>query len=528
MQILKTMWKPERRWWSNPPVSYGVAIVSVTAALISSRLLGRYLATAPVSLFLCAVMFSAWFGGLRPGLLATALSVLAFAYYFTAPVHSLIVDIKEVPRLLIFALSVLFVGLLSAAQRIATESLRHARDRLDGTVKELERINQALHAENAERNRAQEALRESEQRLQDVVDNTAAVVFVKDLELRYILINREFERRFQVQRDQIREQTDFDVIPHDVAEFVRGHDRQVIEAGVPLQFEEIIPSYEGDRYYVAVKFLLRERTGKPYAVCGIATDITERKQAEEALRQAQAELARVSRVTTMEQLAASIAHEVNQPLAAVVTSGNACLNWLATSPPNLRKARDAIERIVRDGNRAGDVLKRVRALVKKAPLTKSVVSVNEVIREVLALAGGELRRHRVETSTELDFNLPSVMADFVQLQQVLLNLVMNAIESMTTITDRPRVLSIQSLLHDLAGRTAILVAVRDSGVGLSPEGIARVFEGFYTTKPEGMGMGLWICRSIIEAHGGQLTAEPNDGRGATFQFVLPAAAGRTA
>jgi C4-dicarboxylate-specific signal transduction histidine kinase len=246
------------------------------------------------------------------------------------------------------------------------------------------------------------------------------------------------------------------------------------------------------------------------------------------LRQAQAELARVSRVTTMEQLAASIAHEVNQPLAAVVTSGNACLNWLSTSPPNLRKARDAVERIVRDGNRAGDVLKRVRALLKRAPLTKSVVSVNEVIREVLALAGGELRRHRVETSTELDFNLPSVMADFVQLQQVLLNLVMNAIESMTTITDRPRVLSIQSLLHDLAGRPAILVAVRDSGVGLSPEGIARVFEAFYTTKPEGMGMGLWICRSIIEAHGGQLTAQPNDGRGATFQFVLPAAAGRTA
>jgi PAS domain S-box-containing protein len=261
MQILKTMSKPERRWWSNPPVSYGVAAVSVTAALISSRLLGRYLATAPVSLFLCAVMFSAWFGGLRPGLLATALSVLAFAYYFTAPVHSLVVDIKEIPRLLIFALSVVFVGLLSAAQRIATESLRHARDKLDGTVKELERINQALHAENAERNRAQEALRESEQRLQDVVDNTAAIVFVKDLELRYILINREFERRFQVQRDQIRGKTDFDVIPHDVAEFVRGHDRQVIEAGVPLQFEEIIPSYEGDRYYVAVKFLLRERTG---------------------------------------------------------------------------------------------------------------------------------------------------------------------------------------------------------------------------------------------------------------------------
>jgi PAS domain S-box-containing protein len=405
----------------------------------------------------------------------------------------------------------------------AAISLDHARLYAD-----LGRLNAELTQENSDRRKAEEALRESERRLQNVVDNTAAIVFVKDLEFRYILINREFERRFQVQRDQIRGKTDFDVIPHDIAELVRGHDRQVIEAGVPLQFEEIIPSRDGDRYYVIVKFLLRERTGKPYAICGIATDITERKQAEEALRQAQAELARVSRVTTMEQLAASIAHEINQPLAAVVTSGNACLNWLSTSPPNLRKARDAVERIVRDGNRAGDVLKRVRALLKRAPLTKSLVSVNEVIREVLAIAAGELRRHRVQTSTELDFNLPSVMADFVQLQQVLLNLVMNAVESMTPITDRPRVLSIQSLLHDLAGRTAVLVAVRDSGVGLSTEGIARVFEAFYTTKPEGMGMGLWICRSIIEAHGGQLTVQPNDGTGATFRFVLPAAAGRTA
>jgi C4-dicarboxylate-specific signal transduction histidine kinase len=240
------------------------------------------------------------------------------------------------------------------------------------------------------------------------------------------------------------------------------------------------------------------------------------------LHQAQAELARASRITTMEQLAASIAHEVNQPLGAVVTSGNACLNWLSTKPPNLRKARHAVERIVRDGNRTSDVLKRVRALLKKAPVIKVPLNINEAIQEVLALVAGELRKCNVEVSAELDSNLPSVVADFVQLQQVLLNLVMNAIESMTTITNRPRVLQIQSRMHDLAGRPAVLVAVRDSGVGLSADGMARVFEAFYTTKPDGMGMGLWICRSIIESHGGQLTAQPNDGVGTTFQFVLPA------
>jgi two-component system NarL family sensor kinase len=226
-------------------------------------------------------MFSAWFGGLKSGLLATALSLLALSYYFAAPVYSLAVDIKEIPRLLIFALAALFVGLLSAAHRITTESLRHARDELDGTVQELKRINEALHAENAERNRAQEALRESEERLQDIIDNTTAVVFVKDLELRFVLINHEFERRFQVQRDQVRGKTEFDVLPHNAAQLVSGCDQQVIEAGVPLQFEQVAPSIEGERHYVVVKFLLRDRTGKPYGVCCIATDITESKHAQE-------------------------------------------------------------------------------------------------------------------------------------------------------------------------------------------------------------------------------------------------------
>ncbi len=277
------MAKSERRRWSIRPViaRYGVAVVSVTVALIGSRWLDIFLVTAPVSLFLCAVMFGAWFGGLKPGLLATALSVLAFKYYFAVPVNSLAVDIKEIPRLLLFALSALFVGLLSAAQRSATESLRHARDELDGTVQELKRINEALHAENAERNRAEEALRESEERLQDIIDNTTAVVFVKDLEFRFVLINREFERRFQVQRDQIRGKTDFDILPLNAAQMARGSDRQVIEAGVPLQYEQAAPSIEGERHYVAVKFLLRDRTGKPYGVCGIATDITESKRAQE-------------------------------------------------------------------------------------------------------------------------------------------------------------------------------------------------------------------------------------------------------
>jgi PAS domain S-box-containing protein len=310
----------------------------------------------------------------------------------------------------------------------------------------------------------------------------------------------------------------------------RGRDAQaeaeLVATGTIQPFEKEYVRKDGSRVPVLLGCATFEG-GRNEGVAFVL-DLSEQKRAEEGLHQAQAELARVSRITTMEQLAASIAHEVNQPLAAVVTSGNACLNWLATNPPNLRKARDAVERMVRDGNRASDVLKRIRALVKRAPLIKSPTNINEVIQEVLALVGGELRKRGVEASAELDLNLPLVRGDFVQLQQVLLNLVMNAIESMTSISDRPRLLEIQSRLYDFAGRSAVLVGVRDSGVGLSADGMAGVFEAFYSTKPEGMGMGLWICRSIIEAHGGQLTAQPNDGVGATFQFVLPASAEESA
>jgi PAS domain S-box-containing protein len=367
-------------------------------------------------------------------------------------------------------------------------------------------------------------LTEREAKIRRLVDANIMGIFIGNLQGEIIEANEAFLHMVQYSReDLVSGRVGWtDLTP---AEWRDRDERAVAEVkttGTVQPYEKEFFRKDGSRVPVLVGAAVFEGTGNE----GVAfvLDLSEQKRAEDALHQAQAELARVSRMTTMEQLAASIAHEVNQPLAAVVTSGNACLNWLSTSPPNLRKVRDAVERIVRDGNRASDVLKRVRALLKKAPLIKSSLNVNEVIQEVLALVGGELRKRGVEVSAELDFNLPSVMADFVQLQQVLLNLVMNAIESMTTITDRPRVLQIQSRLHDLAGRSAVLVAVRDSGVGLSADAMAGVFEAFYSTKPEGMGMGLWICRSIIEAHGGQLTAQPNDGVGAMFQFVLPASA----
>jgi C4-dicarboxylate-specific signal transduction histidine kinase len=243
-----------------------------------------------------------------------------------------------------------------------------------------------------------------------------------------------------------------------------------------------------------------------------------RQRAEEALKKTEEELERVARVTTMGELTASIAHEVNQPLAAVVTNANASLRWLSASPPNFDEAREALRRIIRDGNRASDVIARIRALLKKGePVTRSL-DFNDIVREIVALMQSETSRRGAALKTDLAANLPAVTGDRVQLQQLLLNLVINALDSMSGITDRPRVVRIRTSAPDTK---SILIAVEDSGVGLDPEQMARLFDAFYTTKSEGLGMGLSISRSIIEAHGGKLWAAPNEGPGATFQFTLP-------
>jgi len=226
-------------------------------------------------------------------------------------------------------------------------------------------------------------------------------------------------------------------------------------------------------------------------------------------------------VTTMGALTASIAHEVNQPLAGVVTSANAGLNWLAASPPNLSKAREALERVRRDGTRAGEVIARIRGLLKRTPPAKALLSVNPIIRDVLALTAGELRAHNIETAVTLDSDVPSVLGDTIQLQQVLLNLITNAIEAMKAVANAQRALGIQSSLGELDGKRAVVVAVSDTGIGLGDADTERLFEAFHTTKPQGMGMGLWISRSIIEEHGGRLTAQANSGPGATFLITIP-------
>ena len=272
------------------------------------------------------------------------------------------------------------------------------------------------------------------------------------------------------------------------------------------------------RWHVDRAVAVRDPEGNILRFVGTSTDVHDFRQMQEELRNTQAELAHTTRVLTMGELTASIAHEVNQPLGAIVASAGASQRWLAAKPPQMEKARRALERIVNDGRRAGEVIKRIRALMKRQAPRKDWLQINEAILEVIAIVQHQLRRNDILLETKLAEGLPLVWGDRVQLQQVLLNLIVNAIEAMSGIDERRRELTIVSAAD---GPEAVVVEVRDSGMGVNPERAANLFEPFYTTKAEGIGIGLSVSRSIVEAHGGQLSAAGNVPHGAVFRFSVP-------
>jgi PAS domain S-box-containing protein len=285
-------------------------------------------------------------------------------------------------------------------------------------------------------------------------------------------------------------------------------------------YETIRIAKDGRRVEISMTLSpLFDKSGKVIGASTVARDITASRQAGSELQRVRTELARVARVTTLGELTAAIAHEVNQPLTGVISSGNACQRWLAGETPNLEAARRSIQRMIDDGNRASDVIGRIRDMVRKSPPQRDALDINNTIMEVLALLRIELSRNNISPRLELSNDLPLVSGDRIQLQQVILNLIMNAIEAMGEIGETPRKLLVASAKD---GSNGVLVRIQDSGTGLDSEALGHLFEAFFTTKARGMGMGLSVSQTILQAHGGRLWATPNASKGATFHFTLPA------
>lgn len=268
--------------------------------------------------------------------------------------------------------------------------------------------------------------------------------------------------------------------------------------------------------------LQRDEKGRPMAAMETNSDITAHKQAENSLNQTRAELAHVTRITTMGELTASIAHEVNQPLAAVVTNGEACLRWLGRAEPDVGEARASVERMIANGRRASDVVARLRSLARRDEPIQAPVHVNEVIDEILPLLERERMSHQVVLDLTLDDRVPPILGDRVQLQQVVLNLALNAVQAMAGVHEDRRRLCIATRTDERPDRTCVLIEVRDGGPGVDPDNLPKLFNAFYSTKKDGMGMGLSISRSIIESHGGRIVADLGQDGGMLFTVALPA------
>src|ERR1700733_2824071 len=412
-------------------------------------------------------------------------------------------------------------------EEVAIEALKNGatdyvfKTRLSRIVPSVQRALREAE-ERSELIRAQEALLQSEAYLAEAQRISHIGSFGWDLASGRIYWSQETYRIFEY--DPVIE-PNLDLVlarihPEDKA-MVQQLVERVSNERTDFDFEHRLLMPNGAVKYVRVAARPSKCKSGSFEFMGLVSDITDRKLGEEALQKAHAELAHITRVTTLGELTASIAHEINQPLTAIVNNANACRRLLAVPAPDLDEVRQAVTDIADLGTRAGEVIARVRTFMKKTIPMKTQVDLNLVISDVLALIPEEPVTHKISVVTELRPGLPPVLGDRIQLQQVMLNLIMNGIESMTSIVNRPRVLLIRSQVQE-SGH--VLVMVQDSGAGLDTKSVSHIFDTFYTTKPSGMGMGLAISRSIVEAHGGRLWPVADAREGAIFNFTLPACA----
>ena len=643
----------QQKWWSSPPylLGYAVAFLSVALVIVWIRGIGSYWH----ALFFFAIFFSAWFGGLRPGLLAVVLSILAYDYYIVPPKDSFTISTDQLPNLIFFSALALLVGSLAAGQRSKTESLLKARNEMLEKVEELQRINDTMKGEVGERNRTERELLRGQDQLRLTIDTIPSLAwsarpdghsdFVNRRWLEYTGLTQEQARgeawttvihpddlaplwarwkvittegkageaearmrRFDGEfrwflfkaapfRDEngnitmwfgtntdihdlklaqdalheaigkVKESEEYlrniidtipslawSTLPNGFADFINkrwldytGLSREEAQgrgwasaihpadaetvitrakefraAKKPGEVEARLRRYDGEyRWFLFKNAPLLNDRGEVVRWYGTNTDIDDFKRTEMALNRTQVELAHTTRMTAMGELAASIAHEVKQPLTGVINNANASLSLLPRGDSARDDIRAALIEIIDDANRANSVTTRVRELAKKSEVEKKKIDVKDVVTEVVALARYESGMRGVILQSEIPEGLPQVFGDRVQCQQVLLNLVLNGMDAMSETAPSERVLKITGNLQAREHDQEIVLRVRDAGIGIKPEVAERIFEAFYSTKENGMGMGLRISRTIIEAHGGRLWFETNQGRGATFLITLP-------
>ncbi len=491
---------------------YGVKPISIATCFVLVALLWTFplqhvIAYPFVFLFFGAVMGSAWFGGAMAGFIAVIESSLLITYFFIPPLYSITVAKESQSFLAAFILCAFAISIVSSARKRAENAVRTAKDELEAKVSER----------TAELERSNLEIQESERQLRSLTEAIPQQIWRADSTGRIEYCNQHLREYVGAKDESITGDFFFNILhPEDAALFRQGWESALVGGG-RFEVKVRVRGAEGSfRWYLVRSIPQRSEDGNIARWYGIHIDIEEQHRAQQSLVLAQDDLARLSRTLSLAEMAASIAHELNQPLTAVVTHAYACREWLSSNPANLERAASTAEKIVHESTRASAVVKRVRALFRKEGTERQSINLNQLARELARLLRDELIRREITIRMLLDLNLPEIEADPVQVQQVLLNLATNAMDAMMTVAGA-RELTIRS---ERLGADEIAITIDDNGPGVSAEIVNRIFEPFFSTKEQGTGMGLAICRSIIEAHDGRIWAENLNPVGARFKFTL--------
>ena len=492
------------KWTTGPAASavlrYGLAFASVAAALgLASAFVYFHLPQTFGTFALSAIAVTFWYAGTKPGILAALLSSVVRDFLFDAQTNG-------ESRLLFDLVFLVFALLMTQVVRGRNDLQLRVAER----TAELTRSNEDLRREIAERSQA-------EYLTGQVFECSPDAVLIIGTDYRYKRVNPVHAQNWGRLAESMVGIHMADLVGVDFFEQKLRPFLDRCFAGENVRFDDWFDNARGHRFVSASYSPLRFGSQQVEAALVIARDITEHVLASEAFRQSQADLAHASRMTTMGELTASLAHEVNQPITAAINGASTCVRWLTRDDPDLGEAREAALGVIRNAKRAADIINRIRSISKKGETKRQLADVNGLIREIIALLRNEMSRYSISIRVDLDDNLPKVMADSVLVQQVMMNLIMNSIDAMKEV-DQSRDLAITSRRTE---DQQLIISVNDTGVGLPAQQTNQIFDAFFTTKSHGLGMGLRISRSIVELHGGRLWATENSPHGASFSFTLP-------